>query len=443
VAATASTAACSRDDRPDVVVFLVDTLRADHVSAYGYERRTSPHLDAFAAEGALFEGAHTPAPWTVPAVASLLTGALPSAHGAGVWSEVRRPGRASWLHESMPTLPSRLREDGYRALGFSASPLGSIGLDRQFDEYTYTFAADADTLVTQALEALDRPREGPVLVYVHLMDVHGPIVVPQPFFGMFPVEGAGPRRDEHRRFAKPAPEFVAHRMAAYDGAIAYVDRAFGRFVDSLAASGRLDRTIVVVTADHGDEFLDHAGSGGVSCVEGIMGVGHGHTLFEELLRVPLIVRGPGVASGTRVATPVSLVDLAPTLLDLLGLEGLGGRHQGRSLVAALRGEALEARPVFAEQILCGRERRSILDVDGLKLILPARPDLEPPLVFDLARDPFERNDLVRTEGVGVVEALRNKLETAFLAAERRDPMEPVPLTGEIQQQLRALGYVER
>ncbi|MBM3985236.1 MAG: sulfatase, partial [Planctomycetes bacterium] len=321
--------------RPDVLLIVVDTLRADHLSAWGYARPTSPRLDALAADALRFTHAQTPRAKTLPAVASLLTGLYPHDHG------VR--DNATRIPDDVPLLAEALAGAGYR----TAAVVGNFvlqdvrsGLARGFDRWDDSLPdldgvppdgvpqRRATSLTDAALAELQDLTAGnqPWLLYLHYMDPHG-LYDPPPEHRLFdgappePLPEPGPPGALHQRrlaeFNVPPdcrlPDGridVAAVRARYDGEIRYADAQIGRVLDALAAAGRLDDTLVVVVSDHGEALGGHD-----------YWFEHGFYAYEDTCRVPLLVRGPGLRRGTCEAD-VSLVDLAPTMLDLLGLPPL-------------------------------------------------------------------------------------------------------------------------
>ncbi len=426
---------------PDVVLFVVDTLRADRLPTAGYERDTAPNLRALAERGVVFERARAPAPWTLPSVGSILTGSMPTTHGAGVWQLTEGVGPAGRftpmsLAPDAVTIAGRVRELGYRTIGRSANPYSLKGLGNGFEEFEVQ-EGSADELVDWAIDRLGPTSERPTLLWLQPMDVHEPHDIPPEFVDRFPTPEAGPREPRHEAFenapfARASPEelrrFRTHRSAVYDGAVAYVDHAFGRLLDALDARGTLDDTWIVFTSDHGEELWDH------------QRVGHGHTMFEELLHVPLVIAGPGAAAGHRVSTPVSLVDIAPTLLDCLGLKPeLGPHTHGRTLRPALAGGDVPRHPLFSKQSQPGPEQFAMLDLDDRKLVYPVRGTAKPK-VFDLAGDPEELHPLPLGRGDPEFDELARKTRRFFeslpkAAAREYESLGPAELA-----RLRAVGY---
>ncbi len=316
--------------RPHVLIFLVDTLRADHLGCYGYDRDTSPNIDRFAADAVRFRNAAAQSSWTRPATASILTGLYPHNHGARARNHV--------LGEDVPYLPEILGSLGYRALGVSTN--GNAGMNFGFRRGFSHFKQLRESIrrpgihvpvsraVDETLEWLERIGPGDsFFVFLHVTDPHAPYLPPDVYRERFaPDAKAGPgllRRDLPAR-----PDHSNDDLRdLYDGEIAFVDEHFGRMLDELDRRDFLDDTLVVFVSDHGEEFLDHGSHG------------HGATLYQEQIHVPLIIRLPdslrAAAEHLVVDTQVQQIDIVPTILDAIGHPGLA-RTDGRSLLPLMQ-----------------------------------------------------------------------------------------------------------
>ena len=302
----------TEDPRPDILLVLIDTLRADRLGCYGNSRPTSPNLDRLAAEGLRFEHALSASTWTLPSTASILSGLLPDQHG------VRVGGQA--LSDAAVTAAERLRDAGYRTVAFTDG--GWVhhrwGFGQGFARFDVLprtgQSADVRLIVDAALEWLDTARQHPYLLMVHTYEVHQPYLDPDGFAEPFLDPAYDGRLDRRVKVASTRPEEydaadAAWMLGLYDGEIRRADHHLARLLDRLRSSPRWNRTAVLVTSDHGEEFLDHGG------VEHVMG-----RVYDANVHVPLIVRLPdGTRRGT-VQAPASGVDVAPTLLDLAGLD---------------------------------------------------------------------------------------------------------------------------
>jgi arylsulfatase A-like enzyme len=303
---------CDRGARsapPSLVLVSIDTLRPDHLGAYGYPRATSPGLDALAADGVVFEHAYTPSSWTLPGHASMLTGVSPYRHGADL--ETRK------IRDDVPLLAERLRARGYATSAIVGAPFvgARYGFARGFDRFDERIAEgkDIDAYQPAVLDAVRALPKAPFFLFVHYMSVHSPYAPPARF-DRFHTPGAAASTVDASRIGQLqraleqgtialGPMDRAHLIDLYDGGIAAADDAVAQLRHAVRAA-RGDDVVFVVTSDHGEEFLEHGG------------LAHGGTLYDEVLRVPLIVAGPGIAAGRQVERQVSLLDVAPTLLAL-------------------------------------------------------------------------------------------------------------------------------
>jgi arylsulfatase A-like enzyme len=358
---------------PLVIVYLVDTLRRDHLSLYGYGRRTSPQLDGFASDAVVFERAVASSSWTIPSVASLFTSLLPDAHGA---LQLQAP-----LPPAVHTLAERLAESGFATGAVVANPL--ILVSRGFDQGFTCFeglrgrkkrrlsrTVPAARVVDTALRFLDSHRGLPSFLYVHAFDPHFPYQPPPPFDHLF---------------EPPTPSERDQAVALYDGEIAYGDREFGRFVRELKAKGLYDRALLVFASDHGEEFLDHGDWR------------HGGSLFDELVRVPLVVKYPGGShAGRRVDLQVQLLDVFPTVLEALSLPvPADPAFLGRPLQGATSGE-LKPRPAFLQLNHRGNVAYAARTEEE-KVVHRFSP-VDHVRDYDLVRDPEERSPKAVTGG---------------------------------------------
>jgi arylsulfatase A-like enzyme len=363
---------------PLAIVYLVDTLRADHTGVYGYERQTTPELDAFARDAVVFETAVVHASWTKPSVASILTSHLPGQHRA---VQLRDP-----LDPSQVTIAQRLDAQGFAtgaAIANSVIYGAESAFDRGFDLFAGLHGDDdtrsklvgADVVVDQALAFLRSRRGMPTFLYVHTMDPHVPYAPPAPFDRMFEPHAseAHPARDPRTDYKEPRDR--ERMIAQYDGDVAFGDQEFGRFVRELKAMGLYDDALVVFLADHGEEFQDH----GLWL--------HGRSLFDELIRVPLVVKFPGNRSaGRRVARQVQGIDVTPTVLEAMKV-ALSPDLAGRPLQRALEPDEAP-RPALAEISHRGFVAHGVRTEDE-KYIRRFSPD-DDELLFDLRGDPREQ-----------------------------------------------------
>jgi arylsulfatase A-like enzyme len=437
---------------PDVVLIVVDTLRADHLGCYGYRRSTSPEIDReLAARGALYERAYAPSPWTLPSIISLFSGRWPG--------ELLRGGDvASFaVPDGVPTLAERLARRGYRTAAFVGNPTlrRERGFARGFERY-YTpeggleamrrAAPDVGERALSYLAEVDDSR--PLFLYVHWIDPHDPYSGPEvgaarPDFNpgySGAVDGEWPQALSFGQRQLPDPKNdLAQLVALYDGEIANVDHWVGKIVRAAGERPRPRPTLFVFTSDHGEELFEHGGWK------------HGHTLYEEQIRVPLILRWDGVIpAGARFAEPVGLIDLAPTILGATADRASFGsstseadskerRFAGIDLLTALRRGVRPpaARPLFVEHLQSGPARAAVIrgeakyvlfdrEASGLAGLRGAeaffwRRDvarLAREELFDLSRDPAEKRNTVSAPASATIRRELEDLLRRFVGAAR-------------------------
>lgn len=425
----------------NVVLVSIDTLRADRLGAYGYERAVSPHLDELAEEAVVFENAYVAAPWTLPSHMSLFTSLYPTQHG--VMHETRT------LRKGIRTLAESLASHGYRTAGFTGGGgvAGRYGFDRGFESYVESYSGFKKSpdqgwrfehLQEDMFRWIDTTADEPFFLFVHTYDVHEPFLAHEDLQVLDPgYDGPLVPLHDHDAFSasvlkglveddpaadatitrflyevlneghfSPSDADKRHLVALYDNEVAYVDRGMGSLFQKLEEDGLLERTLVVVTSDHGEELFERGR------------VQHGETLYEEILRVPLLMWIPGYAGG-RSSKLVSNVDIAPTILDLLQLppepQFCGNRlfplaRPGHSAVVA---EDMEAASLRTEK------HKLVFGEDGA---------IE---LYAIDRDPAELHDISEEQPERVSELLTD----AFGLLGR------VELDEEHIEQLRAMGYL--
>ncbi len=379
----------ARSDRRDnVLLICIDTLRADHLSCYGYHRDTSPTLDSLASRGCLFTRAIAQSSWTLPSHASLFTSRYVRSHGVGSVWEALAPG--------VPTLGGVLRDAGYAtgAVISSRSLDPRFGIATGFDRYDLTCCTGVRSDVrnpcthARATAWLREWQDSPFFLFVHYWDVHAAYAPPPPydtvFTGDVPPKGAEHAVTEYEGDTHPERPGARERdltVALYDGEIAHTDHYVRELLHEVDRLGLSDRTLVIVTSDHGEEFLDHSGWG------------HGQTLYQEVIRVPLIWAEPkGVLRGRVVDQIVQLVDVAPSVLDFLGLRP-PEKMEGASFLRSMMNGPAEPRTAFSEV----RTHGGLYSVlrDDTKLIYSL--DGSEVVAYDLAVDPAEQRPMPPTE----------------------------------------------
>jgi arylsulfatase len=430
--------ACGSPPPPHIVLFSADALRADHLSLSGYPRQTSPRIDAFARGAWHFEQAITVVPKTGPSFATLFSGRHPREHGVH--------SNFGDLPEGLPLLAEQLKAAGYRTAGFVENPAlrEARGFGRGFDVYRVVPSGSrgAEQLLDAYFQWAEAGWDAPSFVWIHTLDPHGPYRPPPEYERLFvqdrwaggdervpPVRGAvralkvlgaipryQQRGDEDR---------VARYVAWYDGEIRLIDDAFGRVLDDLRERGRYDDAVVVFTSDHGESLGEHD-----------YYFEHGWYAYEPGLRIPLLLKTPGQASGRRVAAPVSNLDFFRTIAGLSGIrvpEGVGGQD--------LLAGALADRVILVEN--SGRYAEKYFGLrSSFEKYLRREGDGREEL-YDLVADPGELHDLAARRPERIRE-LRAQLEQrlAKLASRARPPVEPADDDEETLERLRALGYGE-
>jgi len=288
----------------NVILVSIDTLRADHLGCYGYERNTSPFIDGLASRGAVFLNAFSSSSWTVPAHATMLTGLDPLVHGA-----LRYP-HAMQLPTAYSTLAEILSAQGFRTAAFTGGGYVSpaFGLTQGFEVFS-TRGRHFEANLPDALQWVRSHRKERFFLFLHGYNVHKPYKPPPPYDTLFSdgYNGGYDTEDFQPDRPRPSAEDLRFVISQYDGEIRYVDDQLRYFFAQLEVTGALADTVVIVTSDHGDEFYEHGG------------VDHIHTLYDELLRVPLVVAGPGIRA-TRFNGQVGLIDLVPTVLGLVRVD---------------------------------------------------------------------------------------------------------------------------
>jgi arylsulfatase A-like enzyme len=417
------------------VLIVVDTLRADHLGVYGYERETSPGIDRWAQRGALFEHAFAVSPWTLPSLASIYTGLGPAEHAAGQIRDRRAAQREyGRLGASSRTLAEIATDAGMQTAAIVNNPwlAAEFGVAQGFASYDYDASTGArtrraDVVVQRALDWISQRKDEPFFLVVHLMDPHMPYDPPQGVRGRFS-EGLGSERelpvfdllDLRANGAELPPADRKFVIAAYDEEVAFVDTQVDRLLTKLERDGRLAETLVVLTADHGEELFEHGG------------FEHGHQVYQELLHVPLIFWGPGVRGG-RVGEAVSQLDVMPTLVEALGLPSAA--HSGVSLWPRLTGQAGPgSRSIVAEGPLYGPSRSALVRWPW-KLIATAG---EAPKLFDLASDAEELHDRAAAQP----ERVRELREVLNAREGARGSHSDAAISEDSRQRLRTLGYIE-
>jgi arylsulfatase A-like enzyme len=409
-----------------VVLVSIDTLRRDHVGAYGYGKPTTPAIDAFASRAIVADDAVSVSSWTLPAHLSMLTSVDPGAHG-GVDMQ-------HGSNKRFPSLATLFKRAGYatQAVTSHLYVSGVYGLDEGFDYLDFHQDRRASDVADRAIGLLDRLGDRPFFLFLHFYDPHWHYAPPPETLGLFESSYAGKVTGLWGEFSKLdrstlGPADLAHLLALYDGEIRYTDDNLKRILTHLSERGLDGGTLVLVTSDHGEEFLEHGSWE------------HQKTLYEEVIRIPLMVAGPNVAP-RHEAQQATLLDVAPTLLAWAGLP-IPEHAQGRSLLAPL-----PEREAFGETDHTNDGTRKLFVRAGQgrgKTILSLRREDAVPAReewYDLASDPGEtRSSPPRPEAA---EVIRRRAIDHWKQARGRGAGAPVvTLSAEQRERLRALGYV--
>ena len=429
--------------RGDVYLVVFDTLRADHLGAYGAARPTSPHIDALAAEGLRFTRAYSQSGWTLASFSSLLTGQYPHQHR--VARDSRNPARFGCLTPDHVTVAEAMKRAGYRTSAFVNNTFlaPEFGLQQGFDRYDFKGATNSEhrtaaQTVEQVLAWVDAGgADEPTFSMVHFMEPHLDYAPPAAVAGTFAdpearpaqlvAQPGGPTPWALMQAGRLTPDDAskAYAQALYDEEILTADQALGALVAGLAARGRLDRATVVVTADHGEEFWEHGG------------FEHGHALWSELTRVPLVVRGPGLAPAT-VDTVVEHVDLVRGLLARSGAP-VAPTVQGDDLFA-LATQPTRSRASLQENCLYGPPCISLVDATHRLLFRPTEGAGE---VWAVDAAGLERE---RLQGEAQTEHGKRLINEMNRRRGHLKPIEaaagPKVPSAETFHQLAALGYVD-
>jgi arylsulfatase A-like enzyme len=391
--------------RINLLIVAVDTLRRDHVGCYGYRRGTTPNIDRLAERSVLFEDAVSQSPWTLPSFATLFTSLYPSQHGAGNLRKRGSGGFGTRISTSFPPMAMMLLKQGYSTGAIINAPAlaPELGVDRGFETYSAAprwKERRADRTTRDALKWIDENSESPFFMFAHYFDPHLDYEPPAPYDTIFDpmytgAIGSAFSRDDYSRMEETlsmegdpyAQAEWDHIRALYDGEILFTDKAVGELLEGLEERGLAQNTLVVFMSDHGEEFFDHKG------------FEHGHTLYDELIKVPLMFSLPGrLPVNKRVDRQVRILDVLPTVLDILGIEPWT-HLEGASLMPLITGEgdwasgAATHLPVsfaFSENMLYGTEKKS-LTAHPWKLVYDTVTGEK--MLFNLADDPGELHDI--------------------------------------------------
>jgi len=447
----------AKEQPPSVLFILIDTLRSDRLGCLGNQRNLTPHIDGLASEGVLFENARSQSSWTLPSMISLMTGRY-------IFSEIPK------LPEEVPCLPQLMKQHGYATAGFVANALvgEKEGFKRGFDQFVVRregdFPCSGKDLNYQLLPWMRQNLKSPFFLYLHYLDPHYPYEPPPEFprvnDSLDPIDADNLARfkqwaEERAPYAQLQEDLneIRQELNLYDSEVRFVDHCVGEVLAELKRLGLDDNTIVVLTSDHGECLWDHAHY--PKAIEKTVPEDernlmthffrdHGYHLFDELIRVPMIIKGPGIPGNRTISTSVANVDLVPTLLELVGDNSVF-KGDGKSLGPVLmhRNKSLpEDRAHFAH---CNEATCIIHPTANLKLVVPNKLGQFfglGYLLFHLQQDPMEtQNRLKDLQEIGG-EMVRS-LDKALREKEKQDFFKN--MTGELDEEtkekMRELGYL--
>lgn len=436
---------------PAVFLITIDSLRADTLSCYGATVVQTPNIDNVARDGVLFSTAISASSWTLPSVASFMTGVSPAVHGATAWQKR--------LPDDFKTLAESFKEAGYRTVAVGQNPVldAARNIDQGFDEYhwistetrhpgislgrsllgiflEHELESTTEQITRTVLDRLGHAIDGPTFFWIHYYDPHMPYTPPKRF--MDEASAATPfglafdeiERVRMGRFATKQPERDWIK-SLYEGEVRYVDDEVGRLLGAMKGLGIYDEATIVISSDHGEEFWEHGG------------FEHGHTMHQELLRVPLIIKHPGVAA-SQVDAPVGTEGLTPTLLELAGLTWDAALMSSSSFAAYLNPE-LPAPPVGSVSSFGTLYFEKLEAVTGPQFKYIRSVDFGAEKLYDRTVDPLEHAPMSPAENPTAAEAARKILDGARTAGNAMAPVdtEDVVLDPGTEDSLRSLGYI--
>ncbi len=437
----------------NIILISIDTLRADHLGCYGYKENTSPNIDRYAKSGVVFRNAFSPSSWTGPAHLSMMTSLSPIAHGLIYY------GSDNKLNSKTPTLASILRNNHFETAAFTGGGWVSniTGVDIGFSTFKTPDKHFKKNIIA-AQKWLDHIGEKKFFLFLHGYDVHKPYRPPPPFNTKFSKNYSGKYDVDKFQPDEPKPNETDLRyvISQYDGEIASVDQLLNSFFNYLKGRGLLKNTLVFITADHGDEFYEHGS------------VDHIHTLYDELIHVPLIVFGPTITPAI-ITSQVGTIDILPTILDLLGIKHESERFQGCSLINYLLTSktgnppedvfsftGFEKYPYHLSSIRTARWKLIHNDLSGMKNInlnsIAHRPRYTYKFkhraedyyeLYDLKSDPQEKHNLFDPKNEIAISLQKRLIQyikvskSIALKAKKRSLM-----TSEQIKNLKSLGYLK-
>jgi len=428
----------------NIILIVLDTVRADKLGCYGNFSGLTPNIDKFTAEAVRFENAFSHAPWTLASVASMFTSQYPCQHSAG-----GQLGSFTVLPDNAVTVAEIFKKAGADT-GAIINVLfisEKFGMTQGFDSVDTVLSRanvrmrKASQTTQAALKWLDRPRKKPFFLLVHYFDAHLTYDPPQPFRRQFSAPQDADTSDfifgttadmiRYRQGRlKLGAETIGRLEKLYNAEVAYLDSEVGNLLDGISKRGLDENTIIIIVADHGEEFFDHKG------------FEHGHTLYNELLHVPLIIKIPGTNKNRTqkvVKSTVRLIDIAPTLCELTGT-ATGREFMGKSLLPLIRGQKENSRAVLSQSPMWVWGNESFAwQKDGFKLIYNSAGG--PPALFNVTDDKVEQNNLAESHN-GLYEKMMQDADLIIRSIRRKNNNLQTPnLTDDDIERLRSLGYI--
>jgi arylsulfatase A-like enzyme len=429
----------SRKVRPpkepaNIIILLVDALRADRLHDYGNSRNTDPFLSAFGKKGVRFSNAYSHSSHTKISIASLFTGLLPTRHKVRNAGKPSRENKEKILSDilslNLNTLADVLNKEGYLTAGLVTNPhlRGFLGFSQGFDEYRYFDPnTKAKQINKEVMSLLKDNSERPFFLYVHYMDVHSPYKPPREYKYLYTEEtrlrAIGTNGPLRRKIPR---EIVEYTKSVYDAQINYWDDCFSELIKNLGRGGYLNNTLIVVLADHGEEFYDHGG------------FGHGYSLYEEGIRIPLYMVFPDHIPGENVwKNPVQVIDIFPTVCHFAKVDPRNLGLRGTNIFSNKWKEKGENLIIYSETYR-GKIPRSVKK-GKLKLIFNSK--LEDYELYDLKNDPKEEMSIYRMDSPQS-KRLQAELFMTLMAVDEGIEAESVTLDRETVDQLRSIGYLQ-
>jgi len=458
-----SGSAQNQNSRPHVIFISLDTLRADHLGCYGYSRDSSPFLDQFAHKGVRFHYVISQAPETTPSHMTMFTGLYPSSHATWVKKFNKDEARGEKkimipLGNQWQTLPQWFKEAGYHTVAWTGGGMmvGDLGFNRGFDEYHENLKQINSKKMEIILNWFKDHSNQPCFIFIHTYQIHSPYLPPEPYNQIFDPDYNGwiigdskklkslarqkkiPKRDLYwgRKpkgeddISQFTPRDLHHLKSLYDGEILYTDKILEIFFNDLANNNLMTNTVVIITSDHGEEFLEHGG------------FRHSETLYQEVLWVPLIVSYPGfLPEGKVVNSQVRLIDLPPTLLELAGLP-IPEQIQGKSLIPLITGKENGNRPAYSEKHYSRTRPACSLRADGYVLYEKGEKK-EAKELYDHQNDPGEKIDISRQQPDILSQMVKKAMDFKTSLNTKGSPnIKGIKPTQKQLDTLRSLGYIK-